>query len=156
MKFATSEGKVLRFHINHSRVEGGQNVLKNLRALFDCSWHRLIEHEWRNHHEFLRLMRCMHVSMQVSYSETFNIITADAVSSGVPVVVSKEIDWVNPFNKVDCNSIDDIFYGLKMAYRIKPLVWWNQLRLKSHSNEARKLWIRFINAQACSKHISKR
>ena len=46
--------------------------------------------------------------MQVSLSETFNFVTADFVISGIPIVVSPEIDWMpSPFqaNPTDDNDI---------------------------------------------------
>jgi len=33
----------------------------------------------------------MDICMQVSFSETFNIVAADCIASGVPVIVSSEI-----------------------------------------------------------------
>ena len=38
-------------------------------------------------------MRNMDLSLQVSFSETFNIVSADAAISNVPLVVSSEVFW---------------------------------------------------------------
>jgi hypothetical protein len=35
----------------------------------------------------------MDICMQVSFSETFNIVSADSVVNAVPIVVSKEVTW---------------------------------------------------------------
>ena len=35
----------------------------------------------------------MHLLMQPSYTESFNVVTADGVAEGVPSVVSDAIDW---------------------------------------------------------------
>jgi glycosyltransferase involved in cell wall biosynthesis len=36
----------------------------------------------------------MNLVLQPSYTETFNMVTADAIAEGVPVVVTDSIDWV--------------------------------------------------------------
>ena len=43
---------------------------------------------------FRRLLRTVDLVFQVSYTETFNVVTADAIAEGVPVVASDAIDWV--------------------------------------------------------------
>src|SRR5256885_8857503 len=43
---------------------------------------------------FRRLVRAMDIVLQPSYTETFNMVTADAVAEGVPVVVADSIEWV--------------------------------------------------------------
>jgi hypothetical protein len=109
--YANKKDKQLNFHINVGRIEnsGSDNVLKNLRALFDShSNHSLVEHEWSNHEDFLMLVRQMDLGMQVSLSETFNIVTADFVSCNRPVVVSHEIDWVCDDVKADPNNLKSI------------------------------------------------
>ena len=54
IKFAEERGMRLRFHVNSSRLEQqGENVLKNLRELFVESPHRLVEHYWMKHDNFL-------------------------------------------------------------------------------------------------------
>jgi glycosyltransferase involved in cell wall biosynthesis len=36
----------------------------------------------------------MHLVLQPSYTESFNVVTADAIAEGVPVVTSDAINWV--------------------------------------------------------------
>ena len=47
-----------------------------------------------SHEDFTNLISTMDISMQVSFNETYNIVSADAVNNLVPVVVSDEIKWV--------------------------------------------------------------
>lgn len=95
IEYASHAFKHLRFHINVGRQEsGGSPVLHNLRGLFNGSYAELVEHSWTPHNEFARLISQMDVSMQVSFTETFNIVTADAVTMGVPVVVSSDVSWI--------------------------------------------------------------
>ena len=43
---------------------------------------------------FRRLVSRMHLTLQPSFTESFNIVTADSIAEGVPAAVSKAIDWV--------------------------------------------------------------
>ena len=71
MTFADNIGKTLHFHMNHSRLEqNGDNVYKNISALFQGSPHKLITHEWMLHEEFLKLIGQLDLGLQVSFSET--------------------------------------------------------------------------------------
>jgi hypothetical protein len=148
--YADSVGKILRFHINSTRVEGGANpILKNLRKLFELLWrkHRLIEHPWLLHHEFINLVRRMDIGMQVSNSETFNIVTADMVMNGVPVVVSPEVGWVDHLFHADPNDSRDIVAKLKMARMTsKWLPFWkpNVDGLRRYDRESVRIWHEFI------------
>ena len=95
IKLAERIGKTLLFHINAGRTETkGEPVLNNLRGLFHQLYdrgHKLIEHEWTEREEFIQLCAKMDIGMQVSFSETFNIVGADIISQGVPLVGSAEI-----------------------------------------------------------------
>ena len=44
-----------------------------------------------DHESFIELVKSMDMCLQVSFTETFNIVTADAVANSVPVVVSSEM-----------------------------------------------------------------
>lgn len=112
--FARSIGAQLRFHINATRVEGkGDPILKNLRELFRrLNSAELVEHGWMNHTDFLTALSGMDVLMQASFTETFNIVAADAMAVGVPVLASSEIPWVSHYAHRDPLSAPDMAAGL--------------------------------------------
>lgn len=141
VEFARKRNKVLFFHINGSRVEtNGENILKNLRALFKTQVGVLVEHDWKNHQEFLTTLAMMDIGMQVSLSETFNIVSADMVSVGLPVVVSKEIGWTTCLSQADSASVQDIVKKMERAYKWGFITKINQLLLKRDSKIATRLW----------------
>lgn len=118
LKFAEDIDKVLHFHININREEtGGNSVLKNLRNLFKNKEHKLIEHPWANHEEFIKIVKTMDLGMQASLSETYNIVTADMVNNYIPVVVSKEIRWTDEDTQVNPNSFEDLVGKLHHIYK---------------------------------------
>jgi hypothetical protein len=143
IEFAERKGKRLRFHVNSSRVEqSGDNVLKNLKALFDNSPHDLIEHPWMKHREFLHTASKMDIGMQVSFSESFNIVTADFVTAGVPIVASDDIEWMPSLLKCTPTSHKAMIRRLNFAYKWRGLSKWMQnLSLKIYNYKAKLTWL---------------
>lgn len=115
--YAQQAGKKLKFHVNSGRQEsGGMPVLHNLRGLFDGNRHsQLVEHTWKPHAEFVKVIASMDVSTQVSFTETFNIVTADAVTMGVPVVVSPDVFWIHNRYHADPTSSTDVVEKIDLA-----------------------------------------
>lgn len=147
MHFADSINGHLKFHVNATRTEqGGENVLKNLRAMFNNTSHELIEHPWRTHTDFLTLVSQMDVGLQVSLSESFNIVSADFVSQNIPIVTSKEVEFIASMYHADTSSILSIARTLGYAYttRVFYLHKVNQWLLNFHNHKALSDWDRFL------------
>lgn len=148
IQFAREKDLPLRFHINTGRVEtGGEPVLKNLRQLFqDIEGAKLVENRWYDPKDFLyHLHHNLDLGLQVSLTETFNVVTADYVTAGLPVVVSKEVKWCSDFSKAIDNSLPDIVSKMHRAWRNPWLVRWNQLLLKRSAVAATELWVEFVD-----------
>lgn len=144
--YADQRGLKLNFHVNSGRVEmNGNSGLRNLRALFANIKHELIEHPWASHEDFLKIVSSMDVCMQVSFTETFNIVSADAVNLGVPVVVSREVNWVEePF--ADPTSTWDIVEKMSQVLSNRHyLVEKNRSNLRSYSKLSTKHWLDYLN-----------
>lgn len=149
LKFAEKIGKKLHFHINTGRVEQkGDSILHNLQAFFSHiydSGHRLINHGWMPREEFLNVCNKMEIGMQVSFSETFNIVAADLISIGVPIVGSNEIPWLNPMFCANPTDSDEITEKLLNTYKFP---WFNyksnQYLLNRYTNKTKKIWTKFL------------
>lgn len=154
IRFADQNRLKLRFHINATRKEplaSGDSILKNLRALFEGVKHRghyLVEHGWYNHKDFLQMLHHIDIGMQVSLSETFNLVTADTVAVGVPILVSPEVVWAAEMSKVNPNDIGDIIGGLNRVFWLSRhggcLEWRNTVLLKANSVQSRKIWLQYL------------
>ena len=135
----------LRLHINSTRKDGefADPILKNLRALFAKLPAPFIleEHDWLDREDFLTLVRQMDVIMQCSFSESFCIIAADSVSEGIPVVVSKEVSWVNSVFQADPTSVEDMVQVLRTALTFRDEIEWNRYALAQTVHENTKIWI---------------
>lgn len=144
IRYADQEGQILFFHINQAFHGGceGPNVLKNLKALFASTHHVLVIHPWYAHKDFLKLVGTMDVGLQVSFSESFNIVSADFASQGVPLVVSSEIRWASYWAKVNPNDIDSIVSGIFRALgRFGGFIAWrNRKQLVAFSKMAQTVW----------------
>ena len=144
IEFADRLGKKLEFYINGTRLEGGGNpILKNLQQLFgSASRAKLIESPWSEHDAFLALIEKMDILMQVSLSETFNIVSADAVVCNVPVVVSREVSWLEPYAVADANSSDDMVQKLLAIVRQprRARLEWQMRDLTKYTTTTKSVW----------------
>lgn len=150
LEFAERIGKKLRFHVNAGRIEmQGQPVLNNIRGFFQQIHglgHELINHQWCPRENFLDICASMDIGLQVSFSETFNIVGADIISQGVPLVGSKEIPWAIPLFNADPTSSRSISNKLMMAYRFPDLnTWTHQRSLKNYTSETSNIWFNYFN-----------
>jgi len=150
IKFANKRDLQLRFHINGGRIEmKGDPMMHNLRGMFNHLsdyGHKLVVHEWTPREEFLKLCASMDIGMQCSFSETFNIVCADHISQGVPILGSREIPWSNPWFDAKPTDSDDIARKLNLIYRFPKInVWLNQCHLKHYTNETREIWIKYFS-----------
>lgn len=144
--YADSYGKKLKFHINVKRIEGkGEPVLKNLRELFkNNSKHELVEYDWLDHDKFIDVVQSMDIGMQVSFTETFNIVTADFVNNNIPVVVSGEIPWVSRLFQANPSKVESIVRKMRWALMFSKLKFLNKLGLWWNSIRAEKIWTQYF------------
>lgn len=149
VKFADYNGLYLNFHINGDRMEmKGEPVMHNLRGMFQHlqpRGHELICHTWTPREQFLELCASMDIGMQVSFSETFNIVGADLISQGVPLVASSEIPWADKLYCADPTDSDDICKILNRIYNWPGFnTWANKIGLKSYTNTTKKVWHKYF------------
>jgi hypothetical protein len=85
--------------------------------------------------------------MQCSFSETFNIVAADATDAGVPVLGSKEIVWLTDCMKADPTNVEDITEKLDMAlgFRGAGIVLANRYKLANYNNQSVKQWNKVLH-----------
>lgn len=144
--FAEKHKAAVHFYINATRIEQrGDGVLKNLRALFSGTRHKLVEIEWLEHNDFVQVIAKMDACMQVSFTETFNIVTADCIAAHVPVCVSKEMNWLT-CRKANPTSEANIAEVLEYVIKHKvDLVEDNIQDLANYNHGAKLVWFRFLN-----------
>jgi hypothetical protein len=125
---------------------GGDTILRSARAMLDSLPHvKLVENGWQSWPRFRQSVAHMHLLLQPSYTESFNMVTADGVAEGVPSVVSHAIDWVPDHWQASMDDVLDIArvgrYLLTDPYAPQE----GMEALKSHNTEGLKAWQAFLS-----------
>ena len=106
---------------------------------------KLIRHHWDHWDQFIKLVGAMDLIIQVSFTESFNMVTADAISERVPVVVSPVIHWApdswkaNPDDAMDVSKV-----GIRLLTR--PQGYTGSRHLIYHNNRSFTYWKRFLTS----------
>jgi glycosyltransferase involved in cell wall biosynthesis len=148
LKFADWLGRPLRFHINGRIDAGGQGAINNVLGLFaqlDATTAEVVNHDWENRETFIETLREIDMLMQVSMSETFNIVAADAVLAGIPVIATDELPWYYPTN-VDPQSVDNIVETMKTIWLYRSFfLTKNRIGLQRYNRTATRKWLDFLS-----------
>lgn len=110
LELANSLRSQVEFHVSTEREEGGGGgVLGAIQNLYNGHpGAKLLGHKWAAWPEFRLIVPQMHLLIHVSHTESFSMVTADAIAAGVPVVVSSAIDWVPKYWEASLDNVDDV------------------------------------------------
>lgn len=100
----------LELWLSAGRAEGGgETVLAAVQEMLNGLPHvKLVMNGWQSWPKFRKVVGHMHLLLQPSYTESFNMVTADGVAEGVPSVVSSAIDWAPEHWKANVDDVLDI------------------------------------------------
>jgi hypothetical protein len=145
IEFCKRKNKKLRFHINSGRNElNGGNVYENLTQLFsnlDNNQYSLVCHPWASRDDFLKICSEIDIGLQVSFTETFNIVSADILSNGVSIIGSSEIPWINQRYTASSQNVDEIIDKLLLTYdNLERNVIENQKSLQKYVEDTITVW----------------
>jgi len=100
----------LEFWISGGRAEGGgETVLAAVKQMLAGLPNvTLMLNGWQSWPSFRQTVAHMHLLLQPSYTESFNMVTADGAAEGVASVVSEAIDWAPDDWKADVDDVLDI------------------------------------------------
>jgi hypothetical protein len=137
-------GAEIELHMSSGGEGGGESTVAAITEL--CAGNpqiTLIRHGWCLWPEFIQLVGSMDLLLQPSYTESFNMITADGVLMGVPSVVSHAIDWAPDEWKANSdNAMSVAEVGLRL------LKYGNygegKRALEKHNREAIHYWIEYL------------
>ena len=139
-------GRPLHFNINGGRVEmTGAPILKNLQAIFDNTPDaELWTHAWLPYDDFRGLIAKMDLVTQATLSETFCIVAADAVSQGVPAVMSAEIPWSSDESRADPTRSESIAKSMLAAWRRGAPAYGDIMGLRAYNATSRRIWLDYL------------
>jgi hypothetical protein len=84
----------LEFWISGGRTEGGGTMAEAIHQMYvNVPRASVVQNHWESWPQFLGTIGSMDLLIQPSYTETFNMVTADGISRGVPSVVGEAIMW---------------------------------------------------------------
>jgi hypothetical protein len=107
----------LELWLSGGRAEGGGEyilgaVKEMLQGLPNV---QLVLNGWQSWPSFRKTIAHMHLLFQPSYTESFNMVTADGVAEGIASVVSDAIDWAPNDWKA---NVDDVLDIARIARRL--------------------------------------
>jgi hypothetical protein len=134
--------------VSAGRAEGGGGILDAVRAMVNGLPNvKLVESGWQSWPAFRRTVRHMHLLLQPSYTESFNMVTADGIAERVPSVVSEAIDWAPDHWKACVDDVFDIARVGRHLLHDPHAVEDGHHALTHHNSEGLRAWKHFLNAQ---------
>ncbi|MBV9763489.1 MAG: glycosyltransferase, partial [Acidobacteriaceae bacterium] len=109
----------LELWLSGGRAEaGGDSILAALKEMLGGLPNvNLVFNPWQSWPKFRKTIAHMHLLLQPSYTESFNMVTADGVAEGVASVVSDAIDWAPQDWKANVDDVLDISrIGRRLLY----------------------------------------
>ncbi len=141
---ARQMGVNLELYYNNNRY-GNDEVAHAREDLFRGAKDlALVPVPWENWPEFRRTVGHMHLLMQPSTDETFNVVTADGIAAGVPSVTSSCIEWTprqwwcDPCDPNDAAKVG--LYLLNDRYAAEE----GRSALRRYVSDGLSLWERFL------------
>jgi hypothetical protein len=95
--------------MSSGREEGAGRIPSAIEELTTGLPHvKVVKSGWQSWPKFRQVVRHMHLLLQPSYTESFNMVTADGVIEGVASVVSDAIDWAPADWVANADNVDDV------------------------------------------------
>jgi len=135
----------LEFWMSSGRNEGGGPLVNAIQQMTTGLRHvKVVENGWQTWPQFRQTVRHMHLLLQPSYTETFNVVTADGVAEGVPSVVSDAIEWAPSGWKA---RVDDVHHIAAIGEKLlgdKRAAKRGLKALRSYNQRAMRAWEQFL------------
>ncbi len=145
LDFAEELDKPLELFINiNTKDPNGLPIYLNIIHLIKNHYsgrHTVNLVEWTNHETFLEIMREIDIVMQVSFTETFNLVCCDSLNMNTPIIGVSEIPWMHSISHADPVGHQSMLKALRRAYRHSRWnVWLNSFNLRRYNKKSVKVW----------------
>jgi hypothetical protein len=146
LQIATECQADLQLWFSGGRNEGGGEVVwRAINEMFSGLHHaHVVQAQWAPWQEFRETVRHMHLLLQPSYTESFNMVTADGVFMGVPSVVSDAIEWAPRSWKAKHDDACSIAKVGKRLLHTPCAIWRGRLALAKHNRDGLRAWERYL------------
>jgi hypothetical protein len=138
----------LELWVSTGRTEGGgDTVMRAVHAMLDgVPGVKVVQAGWQSWPGFRRTTGNMHLLLQPSYTESFNMVTADGVAEGVPSVVSEAIDWAPHHWKAQTDDVLDIARVGRALLTDPHAAVDGYAALTAHNQQGTVSWLRFLQS----------
>lgn len=134
--------------INSGREEGGSVTSRAIDELVaGLTRVKLVKTLWSDHSSFKKIVGEMDLLIQPSFSESFNMVTADGVSQSVPSVVSDAITWTPKAWIAKADNVSDIaFIGIELLKNRSEQIELGRLHLLEYVRNGISHWERWLRS----------
>lgn len=144
----------LEFWMSGGRVEAGGSkaIVEAINELFTNTIRaKLVHSNWSNWPQFLKTVGSMDLLLQPSFTEGFNMVTADGIVQGIASVVSDAIDWAPRRWMATSDSASDVAdVGVSLLHDPSSAQA-GLIALKSHNSTGLELWRQFLQMGVAGK-----
>ncbi len=135
----------LEVWLNSGRTEGGDGTIRAIKEMFAVTRHaKVIEAGWQSWHSHRKNVSLMDLLISCSYTESFNMVTADGVAEGIASVVSDAIDWAPDHWRAKSDDVLDMA-RVGRSLLSDPNTGTDGLRaLARHNDEGLAQWRAFL------------
>lgn len=110
---------------------------------------KLVRHDWNYWDQFIGLIGQCDLLLQPSYTESFNMITADGISVGVPSVVSSAISWAPKSWQADSDDALDISHtAVRLLENREVEIEKGVQALFKHNHAGLKAWKHYLGLES--------
>lgn len=135
--------------INTGRVDSPEvaRILQAAKALVKgVPLVTLKEAPWAAWPDFRKLVGSMHLLLQPSYTESFNMVTADGASQAIPSVVSDAIQWAPREWQADVDDVESIARTATSLIFDTRAGSKGYMALRAHNADAVRAWRTYLGA----------
>ena len=136
----------LELWVSAGRTEGGgDTILRAVHAMLDgLPGVTMVQNGWQSWPKFRQVAGHMHLLLQPSYTESFNMVTADGIAEGVASVVSDAIDWAPNHWKARTDDVLDIARVGRALLSDARAAFDGYAALSAHNTVGIKAWTQFL------------
>lgn len=134
----------VEFHMSSGGEGDGWGIIPAIEQMLDGTSVRLVKHDWKLWRDFIEVVGQMDLLIQPSYTESFNMITADGIWAGVPSVVSPAISWAPVSWRADPDDANDVAKIAKTILGNPKAIFDGRAAIREHNRVALGWWRRFL------------
>jgi hypothetical protein len=146
LEIAQSLRADLEIWMNSGRTEGGGDTILNsiTEMLKGVPFVKMVQAGWQTWPQFRNTVAHMHLLLQPSYTESFNMVTADGIAGGVPSVVGDAIDWCPSHWQAKTDDVQDIARVGRQLLRDHSAAVEGLRALETHNASALAAWRSYL------------